>query len=227
MVQNEMFTDRSTPRKTRILVVDDDRLVLATLAKGLRQWDYEVAEASSGESALKAALETRPDLVLLDVNMPRVSGLDVAKSLRAKSSIPFMFLTAYGDTDIVKQATEYGAMGYLVKPVDISQIVPAIEAALARGKELVRLRETETQLNTALASSRETSMAIGILMEREHMDRSTAFETLRDYARSQRRKLSDVAEELVSAIEFANHLRHGKPGAAEQKVQAGETISAP
>lgn len=225
MQQNEMFRDSTQPHKTRVLVVDDDRLVLATLAKGLRQWGYEVAEASSGETGLKFALETNPDVVLLDVNMPRMSGLEVAKSLRAQTMIPFIFLTAYGDADIVKQATEHGAMGYLVKPVDISQIVPAIEAALARGKELGQLRETETQLNTALANTRETSIAVGILMEREHLDRHSAFDVLRDYTRSQRRKIKDVAEELIRAIEFANQMQPMKPGetgsTAEQKVSSG------
>jgi response regulator NasT len=224
MQQNEMFKDSTQQHKTRVLVVDDDRLVLATLAKSLRQWGYEVAEASSGETALKLALETNPDLVLLDVNMPRMSGLEVAESLRAQTMIPFIFLTAYGDTDIVKQATEHGAMGYLVKPIDISQIVPAIEAALARGKELGQLRETETQLSTALANSRETSIAVGILMEREHLDRHSAFDVLRDYARSQRRKIKDVAEELIRAIEFANQMQPMKTGetgnTAEQKVSS-------
>jgi response regulator NasT len=224
MQQNEMFRE-STQQKVRVLVVDDDRLVLATLAKGLRQWGYEVAEASSGEIGLKLALETNPDVILLDVNMPRMSGLEVAKMLRAQTTIPFLFLTAYGDTDIVKQATEQGAMGYLVKPVDISQIVPAIEAALARGKELGQLRETETQLSTALADSRETSIAIGILMEREHLDRHCAFDALRDYARSQRRKIKDVAEELLQAIEFANRMQPMKPGEAgrtgELKISSG------
>jgi response regulator NasT len=225
MQQNEMFRDGTQPHKTRVLVVDDDRLVLATLAKGLRQWGYEVAEASSGETALKIALETCPDLVLLDVNMPRMSGLEVAKSLHAQSTIPFIFLTAYGDADIVKQATEHGAMGYLVKPVDISQIVPAIEAALARGKEFGQLRETEMQLSTALANTRETSIAVGILMEREHLDRHRAFDVLRDYARSQRRKIKDVAEELIRSIEFANQIQPTKPGetgsTAEQKASSG------
>lgn len=222
MQQNEMFRDSTQQHKTRVLVVDDDRLVLATLAKGLRHWGYEVAEASSGETALKLALETNPDVILLDVNMPRMSGLEVAKSLRAQTMIPFIFLTAYGDADIVKQAAEHGAMGYLVKPVDISQIVPAIEAALARGKELGQLRETETQLSTALANSRETSIAVGILMEREHLDRHCAFDVLRDYARSQRRKIKDVAEELIRAIEFANQMQPMKPietgGTAVQRV---------
>jgi response regulator NasT len=223
MQQNEMFKE-GTQNKIRVLVVDDDRLVLATLAKGLRQWGYEVAEASSGEIGLKLALEANPDVILLDVNMPRMSGLEVAKMLRAQTMIPFLFLTAYGDADIVKQATEHGAMGYLVKPVDISQIVPAIEAALARGKELGLLRETETQLSTALANSRETSIAVGILMEREHLDRHSAFDALRDYARSQRRKIKDVAEELLQAIEFANRMqpmKHGETGrAGELKISS-------
>lgn len=224
MQQNEMFRDATQPHKTRVLVVDDDRLVLATLAKGIRQWGYEVAEASSGEVGLKLALETNPDIILLDVNMPRMSGLEVAKTLRAQTMIPFIFLTACGDAEIVKQATEHGAMGYLVKPVDISQIVPAIEAALARGKELGQLRETETQLSTALANSRETSLAVGILMERAHLDRHSAFDLLRDYARSQRRKIKDVAEELIRAIEFVNQIQPLKPaetdGAAEQKLSS-------
>lgn len=224
MQQNEMFKDSAQRHKTRVLVVDDDRLVLATLAKGIRQWGYEVAEASSGEIALKLALETNPDVILLDVNMPRISGLEVAKTLRAQTMIPFIFLTACGDADIVKQAAEHGAMGYLVKPVDISQIVPAIEAALARGKELGQLRETETQLSTALANSRETSLAVGILMERVHLDRHSAFDLLRDYARSQRRKIKDVADELIRAVEFVNQIQPMKPaetdGAAEQKLSS-------
>ena len=115
-------------------------------------------------------------------------------------------------------------MGYLVKPADISQIVPAIEAALARGKELGQLRETEMQLSTALANSRETSIAVGILMEREHLDRHSAFDVLRDYARSQRRKIKDVADELIRAIEFANQMQPMKPSetgsTTEQKVSS-------
>lgn len=223
MQQNDMFADK-TARKTRVLLVDDDRLVLATLAKGLRQWGYEVAEASSGEAGLKFALETRPDIVLLDENMPRMSGLEVAKALRAQTAIPFIFLTAYGDSEIVRQAADLGAMGYLVKPIDISQIVPAIEAALARSKELTRLRDTENQLSTALASGRETSMAVGILMVRERLDRNAAFELLRDYARSQRRKIGEVADELLSAIETANQMRNiraDEPASlADRKLQS-------
>lgn len=224
MQQNELFRASTEQHKTRVLVVDDDRLVLATLTKGLRQWGYEAIESSSGETALKLALEMTPDLVLLDMNMPRMSGLEVAISLRAQTMIPFIFLTANGDADIVKQATEHGAMGYLVKPVDISQIVPAIEAALARGKELGRLRETEMQLSTALANSRITSMAVGILMEREHLDRFSAFDVLRDCSRSQRRKIKDVAEELILDNEFTNQMQPMKGtetgGTAEQKVSS-------
>jgi len=142
--------------------------------------------------------------MLLDVRMPGMSGLEVAKQLAQTTTIPFLFLSAYGDAEIVKEAAEFGALGYLVKPVDISQVVAAIEAALARAREIHKLRETEMQLSHALSASRETSMAVGLLMERHRMDRNTAFEALRDHARSRRRKIADVAEELLKSAEALN-----------------------
>ena len=94
-----------------------------------------------------------------------------------------------------------------LKPVTIAQVAPAIEAALARGQELRKLRETEANLNVALASGREINIAIGIVMERSRVDRQGAFDILRIHARSQRRKISDVAEEFVKAAEVINFIR--------------------
>jgi len=189
------------PAKFHVLVVDDDRLVLATLAKGLRQAGYRVSEADSSSEALRLVKETRADLALLDVRMPGGSGLELAQQLSKAHRMPFLFLSAYGDEDIVKQAADFGALGYLVKPLDVSQIVPAIEAARARALEIQRLRETETQLVTALESGRETSMAVGLLMERNRLDREQAFELLRARARSSRRPVQEVAKELLDACE--------------------------
>ncbi|MBI4204300.1 MAG: response regulator [Betaproteobacteria bacterium] len=193
--------------KTHILVVDDDRLILATLAKGLRQAGYDITEASSGEIALRLAAELKPDLALLDVRMPGMSGLAVAEQLGATHDVPFIFLSAYGDPDIVEQATRHGALGYLVKPVDVPQIIPAIEAARARAAEIRKLRATGEQLSSALEGDREISVAMGILMERRGLDRREAFETLRASARAQQRKLKDVAAEVVNAIETVNQPR--------------------
>lgn len=157
-----------------ILIVDDDRLVLATLGHGLRDAGYRVSEASEGAAALAMVAREKPDLALLDVRMPDISGVKLAERLKAEHSVPFMFLSAYGDPDIIQRATELGALGYLVKPLDVPQIIPSIEAALARGAQIRTLTDTGEQLHQALESGRETSMAIGILMERRGFDRDEA-----------------------------------------------------
>jgi len=92
-----------------------------------------------------------------------------------------------------------GALGYLVKPLDVAQIVPAIEAALARAAETARLRQAEANLTTALSGSRVTSVAVGLIMERYHLGLEQAFEMLRSYARSRREKVAGVAARFVEA----------------------------
>lgn len=195
-----------TDAVAHILIVDDDRLVLATLSRGLRDAGYRVSEASESAAALALVAREKPDLALLDVRMPDMSGVKLAERLAAEHALPFMFLSAYGDPDIIQRATELGALGYLVKPLDVPQIIPSIEAALARSAQIRALTDTEEQLTHALESGRETSMAIGILMERRGFARDEAFEALRSHARSQRRRVHEVAAEIVDAVEVVNKL---------------------
>ncbi|MFM1990306.1 MAG: hypothetical protein RJA99_3263 [Pseudomonadota bacterium] len=121
-----------TDPRASILVCDDDRLVLATLVHGLKSAGYDVIEADNGDDAILLARERRPDLALLDMRMNGKTGLDVAAYLRDHVGTPFMFLSAFNDERIVRQAVEFGALAYLVKPLDVRQIVPAVESALAR-----------------------------------------------------------------------------------------------
>lgn len=187
-----------------VLLVDDDRLVLATLGEGLKDAGYGVTVASSAMDAMRTARKGGIDIAILDVRMPEVDGIELAKQLRESTSIPFLFLSAYGDVEIVRRAADYGALGYLVKPVDIPQIVPSLEAALIRAREIGTLRQAEQRLATALAIEQKTRMAVGLLMERRRLDREAAFEALRGLARSQRRKIADVAEELLAAVDVLN-----------------------
>ena len=184
-----------------ILVVDDDRLVLAALAEGLRGAGYRVTGVASGEEALASVARDAPDLALLDVRMPGMSGIELGRQVREKFGVPFLYLSAYGDQAMVQQAVDEGALGYLVKPLDIQQIVPSIEAALTRAGEIGKLRQSEEQLTTALAGNREISMAVGLLMMRDRMNREQAFDTLRGNARAQRRPIGEVAKELLSSAE--------------------------
>lgn len=141
--------------KGKILVVDDDRLVLATLTHGLSQAGYEVIDADNGDDAILLARQHRPELALLDIRMEGKSGFDVAAYLREYCQIPFMFLSAFTDEATVNQVKKLGALTYLVKPLDIQQIVPAVEAAFANRAKAPSLLEyaEETAAATPAASN--------------------------------------------------------------------------
>lgn len=188
----------------RLLLVDDDRLVLATLGEGLRHYGYQMTLASSGEQALALAESEPPDLAILDVRMPGMDGIETARHLRERRNIPYLFLSAYSDQGIVRDAVAQGALGYVVKPVDVAQLVPAIEASLGQAQALGMLREREAGVTRALNQGRETSTAVGIVMERYRLNREQAFELLRSRARAQRRKLEELAAELVDAADKLN-----------------------
>lgn len=192
------------PERT-ILLVDDDRLVLSTLSRGLAGAGYSISTAESVDDA-EAILASgeRPDLAILDVGMPGRSGLELAERLHSFDHIPFMLLTAYSDREIVDRATACGALGYLVKPVDTPQLLPAIKAALSRAEEIQGLQATGRQLQGALDSEREISIAIGITMVQYRLDRKAAFELLRKTARSQNRKLAELATDVIRASETLN-----------------------
>jgi response regulator NasT len=192
--------------KRLILIVDDDTLLLQFLGEVLGHAGYETVTAASAAQAIRQIEAREPDLALLDITMPGMSGLELARHLQENTSVPFMFLSATDDVDTARQAATYGAVGFVVKPVDAAHLLPAFEAGLARADEIRQLRRTELNLNAALAAGRETSLAVGLLMGRFHADRNTAFEVLRDHARSSRRKINEVADQLLAAEEMLNSL---------------------
>lgn len=197
--------------RARLLLVDDDRLVLSTMAHGLRQVGYSIRTAESAEEVedILAGGEC-PDLAILDVRLSGPDGLYLARRLRELDHIPFMMLSAYSDRMVIEQAIACGALGYQVKPVDIPQLVPGIEAALGRANELQDLRDTRRQLQGALDGERDISVAVGITMMEYRLKRTDAFELLRKSARSQRRKLAEVAADVVRASEAFSLLNCGK-----------------
>jgi AmiR/NasT family two-component response regulator len=200
-----MTTHKANPKARHLLVVDDDRLVLSVISTGLVDAGFEVTTAETAEDAEAwLAGGIRPDLAILDVHMPGQSGLFLADRLRALDHIPFMMFSAYSDPAMVEQANGCGALGYLVKPLDTVQLLPAVEAALARANELQALRTTRLQLQAALDGERDISVALGITMMQHRLKRNEAFELLRASARKRRCKLSDLATEIIQAGEKLN-----------------------
>jgi response regulator NasT len=191
----------------KILVVDDDRLVLATLAHGLTQAGYDVIDADNGDDAILLAREHRPDLALLDIRMEGMSGFDVAAYLREYCKMPFMFLSAFTDDDTVRQVHELGAVDYLVKPLDIGQIVPAVQAVFARLKASSSAAVTRVELSPnaparlAEVLSPVEAMAVGVLMHRYSLARDAAFDRLQRMAAANTLTLGAEAERLLEAVE--------------------------
>lgn len=188
----------------RLLLADDDRLVLGTLEKGLDGAGYQVAAVLGGEEALERARRERFDLALLDIRMPGISGIELARQLRIEHGLACLILSAYDDQALVEQAVAEGALGYLIKPMDTPRMIPAIQAALARARELDDLRTGKARLEATLGDHRQASTAVGILMERRGLSQQEAFEVLRARARAESRKLEAVARDLVEAAERLN-----------------------
>jgi len=187
--------------KGKILVVDDDRLVLATVTHGLAQAGYEVIDADNGDDAILQARKHRPELALLDIRMEGKSGFDVAEYLRDYGHIPFIFLSAFADADTVSKVAELGAVAYMVKPLDVGQIVPTVDAAFER---LRAQAEAQRQAPAAAVGSAKVdvvSLAAGVLMHRYSLARGEALERLGRIADAAGVSLAEQAERLASAVE--------------------------
>ena len=201
--------------KGKILVVDDDRLVLAMVTHGLSQAGYEVIDADNGDDAILLARQHRPDIALLDIRMEGKTGFDVAQYLRDVGHTPFVFLSAFSDEKTVAQVKALGALAYLVKPLEVGQIVPTIDAAFARAQELRQAAQAKDKAGaTSATSGAEDSadveasalnalvpLALGVLMHRFSLTRTEALARLRKSAIAEGRSLQLQAERLVSAVE--------------------------
>jgi response regulator NasT len=186
--------------KGKILVVDDDRLVLATVAHGLAQAGYEVLDADNGDDAILLARAHRPELALLDIRMEGKTGFDVAEYLRDYCQTPFMFLSAFNDDATVRKVKALGAVAYLVKPLDIGQIVPTVEAVFARLRNAAPPAvPASPAVNDALADP--VPVAVGVLMHRYSLPRAGALERLRRQAAADGRSLQAQALRVVEAVE--------------------------
>ncbi|WP_343623073.1 response regulator [Roseateles puraquae] len=197
--------------KGKILVVDDDRLVLATLSYGLTQAGFEVIDADNGDDAILLAREHRPALALLDIRMEGLTGFDVAAYLREYLQTPFMFLSAFADEATVAKVMELGAVAYLVKPLDISQIVPAVEAAFARSTAQASPAAAPAAAAPSPASPPPselpaqldaTALAVGILMHRYSLPRDEALSRLMSLASADGHSLPEQARRIVDAVEL-------------------------
>ncbi|THB67550.1 MAG: response regulator [Gammaproteobacteria bacterium] len=185
-----------------ILVADDDRLVLSMLSKGLENYGYKTISAGNGAEALELLGLHEINIAILDVRMPLINGIAVARKIKDICDFPIIFLSAYDDEETVSMAREFGAYTYLVKPFDVRRIIPIIEMAVERNNEKNSLKKINSKLTDNLDKNRCINVAVGILMHRYAIDRDESYERIRSYSRKNRKTVFNVAENIINASGF-------------------------
>ncbi|MDD7814411.1 ANTAR domain-containing response regulator [Mycobacterium sp. CSUR Q5927] len=198
-------TSESTPRPARrVLIAEDEALIRLDLAEMLREEGYEVVgEAGDGQEAVELAELLRPDLVILDVKMPRRDGIDAASEIAAKRIAPIVMLTAFSQRDLVERARDAGAMAYLVKPFTPGDLVPAIELAVSRSEEITALEREVSTLSEQLATRKLIERAKGLLQSKQGLSEPEAFKWIQRAAMDKRTTMRQVAEVVLETLDTA------------------------
>ncbi len=186
--------------RTRVIVADDESLVRVDLREALTELGYlVVGEVGDGQSAVNMARELDPDVVVMDVKMPGMDGIEAARILTQERVAPVVLLTAYSQTDLIERAKEAGVVGYLVKPFRETDLAPAIELALARFAEFRALQDEVGNLTEALETRKKVEKAKGILMDKQGMTESEAFRKIQKMSMNTRKPMKEVAEAIILA----------------------------
>lgn len=185
--------------RRRVLIAEDEALIRLDLAEMLVEEGYEVVgEAGDGETAVRLAEELKPDLVILDIKMPIMDGLAAAERIAGARIAPVIILTAFSQRDLVERARAAGAMAYLVKPFQKSDLVPAVEIALSRYSEVAALEAEVASLTDRLEIRKTVERAKGALMTTYGMTEPQAFKWIQRTAMDHRMTMKEVAERILA-----------------------------
>lgn len=198
----EPTSDSNRHPTRRVLIAEDEALIRLDLAEMLRDEGYEVVgEAGDGQEAVELAELLRPDLVILDVKMPRRDGIDAAAEIAGKRIAPIVILTAFSQRDLVERARDAGAMAYLVKPFTASDLVPAIELAVSRSEEITALEREVSSLSEQLEARKIIERAKGVLQSTQGLSEPEAFKWIQRAAMDKRTTMRQVAEVVLENLD--------------------------
>jgi len=188
----------AAPTNHRVVIAEDEALIRMDLAEMLAEEGYDVVgQAADGEKAIELAESLRPDLVILDVKMPKLDGIAAAERIAEQRIAPVVILTAFSQRDLVERARDAGAMAYLVKPFTKNDLVPAIEIAVSRFAEINVLEKEISDLAETLATRKAVERAKGILQQDLGLTEPEAFRWIQKTAMDLRLSMRQVAEGVV------------------------------
>lgn len=194
-------SDDAQTVERRVLVAEDEALIRLDLVEMLREEGYEVVgEAGDGAEAVRLAEQLRPDLVILDIKMPKMDGIEAASNIAGERIAPVVILTAFSQRDLVERARDAGAMAYLVKPFAKRDLVPAIELAVSRFSEVQALESEVADLTERLEARKTIERAKGLLMTKHSLAEPEAFRWLQRTAMDRRTTMKAVAEAVLETL---------------------------
>ncbi|MBC3536195.1 ANTAR domain-containing response regulator [Megasphaera hominis] len=184
----------------RVVIGDDESIIRMDLAEMLEDAGHQVVgEAADGVEALALVRRENPDIVILDIKMPRLDGIHAARMIAHEQLAPVLLLTAYSQKDIIDKATDSGVLGYLVKPVSPTNLFPAIEVAIAQFKRQQEMNKQLDQMNEEIETRKVVERAKGLLMELYHIPEEEAYRRLQQYSMKKRISLKRVAEAVITS----------------------------
>lgn len=191
--------------RVRIVVADDESVICMDLREMLSNLGYlVVGDAGDGKSAVNLARELRPDVVLMDVMMPDMDGIEAARILTEERIAPVVLLTAYSQRDLIDRAKAVGVVGYLVKPIQENDLAPAIEVALARFQEFRALEKEVDNLQDQLETRKMVDRAKGILMDSQGLTEAAAFRRIQKMSMNTRKSMKEIAQAIILTYEAGN-----------------------
>jgi two-component system, response regulator PdtaR len=186
----------------RVVVAEDEALIRLDLVELLEEHGYEiVGQASDGEEAVRLANELEPDLIVMDVKMPKMDGITADDKIAEDRICAVVMLTAFSQRDLIKRAKEAGAMAYVVKPFDASDVIPAIEIAMARFAEIRGVEDEVMDLEERLESRKIVDQAKGILQTSLDLTEPEAFRWIQKTAMDLRKSMREVAQGVIDHAE--------------------------
>lgn len=194
--------EQPTPQ-ARILVVDDESIIRLDLRERLNELGYSVVgEAADGHMAVALTRRLDPDLVLMDIKMPKMDGITAARVLQEDRIAPIVLLTAFSDRELIEDAREAGVLGYISKPFREADLVPTLEVAIARFAELKAIELENADLKEALETRRLVDRAKGMLMDSQGLTEAAAFRRIQKLAMDRRKPIKEIAEAIILANEI-------------------------
>lgn len=192
--------------RTRIVIADDESLIRMDLREMLTNLGYlVVGDVGDGRSAVNLAKELRPDIVIMDIKMPDMDGIEAARILTEERIAPVLLLSAYSQQELVAKARDAGVAGYLVKPFRESDLTPAIEVALSRFTEFRTLEREVGDLRETLETRKIVERAKGILMDNQNLNEAEAFRRIQKMSMNNRKPMRAVAEAIILAHQIGEH----------------------